>query len=140
MYYLHFTCCVWAIFGSTRVGCHGIPVPPEDPPLGTLHRNIYIEQPEGQPENTRISTVGQGSAAEETQLPETKPEVLQTKITQLEGEIKLRSKQEQEHRLARKEQEALFVHWKQGALGSSPNRSRLERLYPDSRKKKLQNY
>ena len=49
----------------------------------------------------RISGVGHGSAAAETQPPETKPGVLQTKITQLEGEVELLSKLEQEHRLVR---------------------------------------
>ena len=38
MYHIHFTSGVLAIFGWIRIGCHGIPVPPEDPPLGTLHR------------------------------------------------------------------------------------------------------
>ena len=46
-----------------------------------------------------MSTVGQHNASEETQPLETKPEVLQTKITHLEGEVGLRSKLEQEHRL-----------------------------------------
>ena len=31
---------VLAIFGSTRIGYHRIPVTPEDPPLGTLHRTL----------------------------------------------------------------------------------------------------
>ena len=35
----HPTLVVLAIPGSTPIGCNGIPVPPEDPPLGTLHRN-----------------------------------------------------------------------------------------------------
>ena len=41
VYYFHFTRCVLAIFCSTRAGCPGIPVPPEDPPLGTLHRTNF---------------------------------------------------------------------------------------------------
>ena len=35
---LNFTHDVLAIIGSTRIGCHGIVVSPEDPPLGTFHR------------------------------------------------------------------------------------------------------
>lgn len=54
-----------------------------------------------------MSTVGQGSAAEETQPPETKLEVLQTKITQLEGEAEFLSKLKQENRLVRQAQETL---------------------------------
>ena len=73
--------------------------------------NINSEQPEGQSENMSISAVGQGSATEQTLPPETKPEALQTKITQLEGVVKLLSKLEQEHRLARQEQETLAFHW-----------------------------
>ena len=71
--------------------------------------NINSEQPEGQSENMSMSAVGQGSAPGQTLPPETKPDA---KITQLEGIIKLLSKQEQEHRLARQEQEALVSHWK----------------------------
>jgi len=29
---------VLANIGSTPIGCHGIPVPPEGPPLGSFHR------------------------------------------------------------------------------------------------------
>jgi len=35
---LSFTHAVLAIIGSNPIGCHGIPVSPEDPPLGTLYR------------------------------------------------------------------------------------------------------
>ena len=35
----HFTQGVLAIISSTRIGCHGTPVSPEDPSLGTFHRN-----------------------------------------------------------------------------------------------------
>ena len=75
--------------------------------------NINSEQPESQSENMSISAVGQGSAIEQTLPPETKPEALQTKITQLEGIVKLLSKLEQEHRLARQEQETLAFHLKE---------------------------
>jgi len=39
---LNFTHDVLAIIGSTRIGCHGIVVSPEDPPLGTFHRIILL--------------------------------------------------------------------------------------------------
>jgi len=34
----HFPVVSWQILAQQPIGCHGIPVPPEDPPLGTLHR------------------------------------------------------------------------------------------------------
>jgi len=37
---IHHITVVLAILGSTPIGCHGIPVSPEDPPLGTLHRTF----------------------------------------------------------------------------------------------------
>jgi len=74
--------------------------------------SVYFEQPEDQSENMRMSAVGQGSAPEETLPPEIKPEALQTKITPLEVEVEVLGKLEQEHRLARQEQEALVSHWK----------------------------
>jgi len=60
----------------------------------------------------RISAVGQCAAPEETLHQDIKPEALQTKVTQLEVEVKVLGKLEQEHRLARKEQEALVFHRK----------------------------
>ena len=61
----------------------------------------------------RISGVGQGSAAAETQPPETKPEVLQTIITHLEGEVELLSKLKQVYQQVRQEQETPCFHSKQ---------------------------
>ncbi|PUU83585.1 hypothetical protein B9Z19DRAFT_1176129 [Tuber borchii] len=57
--------------------------------------SVYSEQPEDQSENMNMWAVGQGSAPEETLPPEIKPEALQTKITQLEDEVK-------EHRKVRR--------------------------------------
>lgn len=59
------------------------------------YSNINIKQLGGQSENMRTSTVGHGSVAEESRPPETKPEVLQTKISQPVGEAELLSKLEQ---------------------------------------------
>jgi len=58
-----------------------------------------------------LSAVVQGSAPRQTLPPETKPEALRAKNAQLEGVVKLLSKQEQ-HRLARQEQETLVFHLK----------------------------
>jgi len=41
MILFHLTHRVLAIIGSTRMGCHGIPVP-KDPPLGTFHRISFL--------------------------------------------------------------------------------------------------
>ena len=79
-----------------------------------LHQNINsnFEQPEARSEGMKMSSVWQVSSAEEALPPETKPEELQTKITELEGLVKLLSKLEQEQRMARQEQEKLVFHWK----------------------------
>ncbi|CUS07034.1 unnamed protein product [Tuber aestivum] len=74
--------------------------------------NINSEQPEGQSESMSMPTIGQGSTLGQSLPSGTRPEVLQAKITQLEGVVKLLSKLEQEHRLARQEQETLVFHWK----------------------------
>jgi len=72
--------------------------------------SVYLDQPEDQSKNMSMLAVWQGSAREETLPPEIKPEALQTIITQLEAEVKVLSKLEQEHRPARNEQERLFFH------------------------------
>jgi len=87
---------------------------------------VYFDQPEDYSENMSMSAAGQGSAPAETLPPETKPEALQSKITQLEAQVKVLSKLEQEHRLARQEQEALLFH------RSSPNCSRFGRSHRDT--------
>jgi len=75
-----------------------------------------------------LSAVGQGSAPGQTLPPETKPEALRAKNAQLEGVVKLLSKQEQEHRLARQEQETLVFHLK-NKHRRSPNHSKFGRLH-----------
>ena len=65
------------------------------------NNNINSEQPEGQSENMSLSTVEQGSAPGQTLPPETKTEPLRAINAQLEGVVKLLTKQEQEHRPAR---------------------------------------
>ena len=92
------------------------------------NNNINFEQPEGQSENMNLSAVGQGSAPGQTLPPETKPEALRAKNAQLEGVFKPLTKQEQDHRPARQEREALVFHLKKKHR-RSPNRSKFGRLH-----------
>ena len=91
--------------------------------------NINIKQLEGQSENMKTPTVEHGSVAEASRPPETKPEVLQTKISQPIGEAELLSKLEQEHRLVRRAGNA-WVPLETRAPRGSSKPSKFDGLYP----------
>ena len=86
--------------------------------------SVYLEQPEDQSENMSMSAVGQGGAPDETPPPETKLEALQQKITQLEAQVKVPSKLEEEHHKKR-----LFSILEKRVHKSSPNCSRIGRSH-----------